>query len=381
MGKIETGVDRLVDLINLEKKISVDDAANKLGISKVVIQEWADFLEEEKIISIEYSFSKTFLVIRKLSHDEVKEKEKAFSSEKDAFVRKVENSLKNMEGESVGLEKIKAEFENIKKNIGGEVEKVKEEVKQLEKYEYLKKNLDLDIQKQIDEFHVVLDKYHKEMETEQKKHQILLEELNIEKRDVQLKETKLLSLEEKEKELLKRMSELVDQAKELGKRSGEEMAGIGASEVRVANIEKSVKAIEEDITKKKDIIQPLLDRAKKHEAQILTLQEEILKKAKEKTSSIKEHVDEGSKVVSNFEKFFSKKAEIEQLINDVEKEEKEIINNFRELEKRAIAFNLATNASLVNAQVKELERQLDVVNKKKGKFREDLEKLINIVKK
>ena len=74
MNQIETGVDRLVKLVNSEKKISVENAAKKLGISKIVVQEWVGFLEEEKLISIDYKFSKMMLIERKLTDVEVKEK-------------------------------------------------------------------------------------------------------------------------------------------------------------------------------------------------------------------------------------------------------------------------------------------------------------------
>ncbi len=174
MAKIETGVDRLVELIDKDKRISVEDAAKKLGISKVVIQEWSDFLEEEKIISIEYRFSKTFLVQRKLTEREVKDKEKEYSSEKDAFVRKVEAGLRTLEDDALGFEKIKTEFLEIKNSLGPEIDKVKGEVNQLQKYEYLKKNLDKDIEKQVEMFQQILDRSHKEIDFEQKRHQQLL---------------------------------------------------------------------------------------------------------------------------------------------------------------------------------------------------------------
>jgi hypothetical protein len=47
MAKIETGVDRLVELVGQKKKISQEDASKELGVSVAVIQEWAEFLEEE----------------------------------------------------------------------------------------------------------------------------------------------------------------------------------------------------------------------------------------------------------------------------------------------------------------------------------------------
>ena len=44
---IETGVDKLVNLVNTSGRISSLDAAKELGVSSAVIMEWADFLEEE----------------------------------------------------------------------------------------------------------------------------------------------------------------------------------------------------------------------------------------------------------------------------------------------------------------------------------------------
>jgi chromosome segregation ATPase len=329
MAKIETGVDRLVELINKEKKISIDDAAKKLGISKVVIQEWADFLEEEKIISIDYAFSKTFLVERKLSKVEVKEKEKEYSNEKDAFVRKVENSLKNLEQDTIGFENIKNDFENIKKGIGGELEKVKSEVKELEKYEYLKKNLDKEIEQQVAEFHELLDKSHKEVGFEEKKHQAILEELDIEKREVELKEHRLVGLEEKEKELMNRIQALISLSKDVQKNVSAEENSIVMTEKRVKELEKSTRVIEENVKKKRLGLQPLLDGAKKHEEQILKLQDEILSKAKDKAASIKSKVEEGSKAVSSFEKFFTKKNEVEALISEISNEKKYLMDSFK----------------------------------------------------
>ena len=86
---IETGVDKLVHLIEHKKRITVEDAAKSVGVSAIVIEEWADFLEEQGIISIEYKFAKTFLVERKLTKREVEKKTKEFHNTKEAFIRKI----------------------------------------------------------------------------------------------------------------------------------------------------------------------------------------------------------------------------------------------------------------------------------------------------
>ncbi len=60
-GFIETGVDKLVKLVEAKKKISTSEAAKLLGASNAVIDVWADFLEEEGIISLEYKLATTYL--------------------------------------------------------------------------------------------------------------------------------------------------------------------------------------------------------------------------------------------------------------------------------------------------------------------------------
>jgi len=115
---IETGVDKLVKLVNEKGKVSSFDAAKELGVSNTVVMEWADFLEEEGIISIEYKFTKQFLVPRKLGKKEVQEKAKEFSGKKDVFVRKAEVSLSFLDKEAAKLNSIKEEFDKIKKELG-----------------------------------------------------------------------------------------------------------------------------------------------------------------------------------------------------------------------------------------------------------------------
>ena len=362
------------------KKISIDDAAKKLGVSKVVIQEWADFLEEENILSIDYKFSKTFLIERKLTQKEIKVKEKEYSTQKDAFVRKVETSLKHLDSDSIGLEKIKKEFDILRKEIGDEIGQVQEEVKQLENYEYLKKNLDKDIQKQINDFHTVLDKAHKEILYEEKRHQDLLDELEVEKKDVKAKEQRLLSLEEKEENLMERIEEIVEISKDLSRRISTEKLSITASEKKAANLEQTIKEISDNITKKKLELQPLLDKAKKHEDKIVKLQDDILKKAKEKTMAIKTQVDESVKATTKFKKFFDRRKTVTNLISKIDSEKKELEADFKTLQKKVLAFDLSTKSNIVKSHVGGLEKQFTKISDKKSVLKQDLEKLVKLVK-
>lgn len=87
MVNITTSVDSLVTLVKKKGRISVEDAAKELGLSAEVIMEWANFLEEDKIIFIDYKITTPFLVDSSL-------KEKSTQSKEDAEL--YQTSTKNI---------------------------------------------------------------------------------------------------------------------------------------------------------------------------------------------------------------------------------------------------------------------------------------------
>jgi predicted transcriptional regulator len=64
-GTVTTDVDELIRLLSDVQKISVDEAAKKLNIPKNVLQSWIEFLVEEKIIGIEYSFTTPYIYLNR----------------------------------------------------------------------------------------------------------------------------------------------------------------------------------------------------------------------------------------------------------------------------------------------------------------------------
>lgn len=67
---ITTGVDALLDLLRTTEKISLVDAASQLRVPLDTLQSWVDFLVEERIVGIEYKFTKPFIY---LNRDQPKE--------------------------------------------------------------------------------------------------------------------------------------------------------------------------------------------------------------------------------------------------------------------------------------------------------------------
>src|SRR3989338_1865042 len=145
---IETGVDRLVKIIKERGRIALADAAKELGVSTTVIHEWVDFLEEEGIISVEYKLTTPYLIDRKLTKKEVEEKAVEFAGKKEVFVRKAEVSLSFLEKQADELKKVKNEFDKLKSELGIELDTVRSEMQEMEKYQQLKTELQKKIEEQ-----------------------------------------------------------------------------------------------------------------------------------------------------------------------------------------------------------------------------------------
>ncbi len=158
MDKIETGVDRLVALVAKEKKLELNVAAKELNVSPMVVQEWANFLEEQGLISIEYSLSKVFLVERRLSKKEIAVKQTEYSSKKDAFIRKVESAIRVLDSETESFNTIKDEFKNLQSRMGPEISDMKDDLKKIHEYQDAQKNLRTEIENQKKEYEDLVEK-------------------------------------------------------------------------------------------------------------------------------------------------------------------------------------------------------------------------------
>jgi len=69
---ITTGVDDLLAYCKGKDKVAMQDAATVLNIPHETIQAWVDFLVEEKILGIEYKFTKPYIYINKETQEKTK---------------------------------------------------------------------------------------------------------------------------------------------------------------------------------------------------------------------------------------------------------------------------------------------------------------------
>ncbi|MFH1916695.1 MAG: hypothetical protein ABIJ21_05500 [Nanoarchaeota archaeon] len=381
MARIETGVDKLVALVAKRKKIAVDEAAKELGVSPVIIQEWADFLEEEGTLSIEYSLSKVYLLEKRLTKKEIEGKARDYEDKKDAFVRKVEVALEHLDRETATFEKIKEEFLKLKEGLGGEMDKIQTQLTEIHHFENLRKNIDDEIGKQRTEYNQILDDAQKRITVDQKKYEEVIGRIEKEKGALRKERDDVQEIQKEEDSLKEKLDAILSVVSLIDKKLKEEKNVVENSEKKITALERFAEKVEDEIKKKKtDVITPLLEMAEQHKDKIHKVQDEIIQKLKEKKNDIELFSSEGTLAAKRFEEFFKKKTEIDDLFSKIDENKNELKKEMEDLIEKAKVFNVIASDTQVKKSIGELLKKYEDVQERKEHMRKNIEKLFVILK-
>src|SRR3989344_1340181 len=373
---IETGVDKLVKLVKERGRILLADAAKELGVSTTVIQEWVDFLEEEGIISIEYRLTKPFLVERKLTKKELDEKAKEFAGKKDVFVRKAEVSLSFLEKQGEELKNVKADFDRLKSDIGIDLEAVKKDLKELEKCQQMKVEMQKQLEDQKNDAKLKIEELTRDIMREQKRYEELIADLNRENDKISKERLEAKSIEESENLLNKKMAELKIMVNAMEKRVSDEDSAVKNSEEHIDRLNSLMGQIKSHVDSEKSAILPLIKKSEESEKKIIQLQQQISEKIlQQQKNSSKE-----SETKKKIEDFFEKRLTVMNLIDKVNKDRNELEKTLMELIKKAKSFELTAKNGNLGKEMVELENKFNEVDKRKSMFHDELKKLVSFFK-
>lgn len=65
MERVETGVDRMMSVLDKRGKLSITELSEALKIPEATVQLWVDFLIEERVLGVEYKFTKPYVFLNK----------------------------------------------------------------------------------------------------------------------------------------------------------------------------------------------------------------------------------------------------------------------------------------------------------------------------
>jgi len=378
---LETGVDKLVSLIKEKKKISVPQAAKALGVSQVVVEEWADFLEEDGIISIDYKFATPWLIDKKLRKEEITKKVKEFHGKKDVIVRKSESLLSSLDKEGEDITKVRDEFKKVREELHSEVSSVQGELNELKKYEALKKNIDNQIKTQDQIFADKIKQMDREIIRAQKKYSELLKEIDAEEKIIKTEKLKTDSIKKIENNLKNKIKNIEGTIGKIKQKIKAEDIYIGDVEGHVKKLKSLADDTKEIINLQKKKIKPLARESKEYEKKIMQSQKEILKKVFEKSRVIKKDISESKRLSDRFKKFFEKKMETTNLIEKINDDRNSLRKELNEFITRASAFSISSHSADIQKQINIMEKKFKEIDSKKNIFEKEISKLCSLIKK
>lgn len=388
MSQIKTCADKLIDLIHNIKRISLEDAAKSLGANKELVQEWAELLEKEKLISIDYSFSKTFLTERKATKKEIKTSAKDVVFEKDVFVNKVEYAIASLSKEATNFNEIKKKFNSLHGKVKNEVKTIEKEISELEKYDQLKTNIDKEIEKQKEEYQKEVEILNKDIEIHKSKFDNLNINILKKKEEITTHKEKIQDLDSSREDIeksLKNAYQFIDYSK----------IAITKLEKDLKNHEKTIKIKQDSlnemifeldklsdrlIKEKKKKIETLEKTISKSSEKIINSQDTLLRNARAKTAKLQNYERLNQKIREGSKGFFEKTIKISKKIEEIDKEKEELRNNLKNLYEKTKSFNILCSNSELKEQTKEIENEIKKQEESKKKFANKIKSLLNDLK-
>jgi len=378
---LKTGVDRLVSLIKEKKRISVPQAAKELGVSPIVVEEWADFLEEDDIISIDYKFATPWLIDKKLKKEEIIKKVKEFHGKRDIIIRRSESLLSSLNKEGEDITKVRDEFKKIRQDIYSELNNVQGELKELEKYEELKKKVDNQIKTQDQIFAEKIKQMDGQIIRAQKKYSEFLKEIGVEEKIIKTERVKTDSIRKTEKALKQKIKKIEDTICKIKQKIKSEDIHIEDLEDHIKRLKELAEDTKETINLQKKKIIPMAKESREYEKKVIQSQKEILKKVFEKGRIIKKDISEGKRLSDRFKKFFEKKMETTNLIEKINGDRNSLKKELNEFIARAKAFSASSHSTDIQKQIDIMEKKFKEIDSKKNIFEKEISKLSSLIKK
>jgi len=375
---IEPGVDKLVKLVSDRKKISVKEAAKELGVSVSSIEEWADFLEEEGIISIQTQFATVYLVEKKIGKKELKEKVKAVKGEKEDFMRRVESSINALQRDHEEIKLIDSEFRKIRSLLEDNFSKLSKKLEKLEDFrkshremEMKRKEIEQSYEKKINDLERKLKDDHKEYEKIIASVEAELERIGDEKKHLD-------QMKASEKELEGKVSEINQMISQVKSEIDKGNRQLDIDEERLKKSEESAKKIKDHIQASSKELDSVADQVKGSHKELRSMEQEFIKDVESLGRGDLQKIGpykESQELIKKFRTFFTSTKQVEELILNAEKEEDELREHFEALLKKAQAFSVMTSAPDVKKDLDSLRKELLAIESRKTLLGTQLKKL------
>lgn len=374
-GTITTGVDNLVSLVADKKKISISEAAKTLGVPRELIEEWTDFLEEKGVIRLEYSFTTPYLHFREADAKTVERNTRMFTTKKESFVRQIDATLQFIEKHAAGLDKVKEQFDKINAELEGKVHAIRDELKELDRFDALKRELGSDLSAQYDQFRKRMEKIEQRIHEREEAYDQLIAGIEREERSLEGRESRLEHLKEMEREMERKFAQMRDQIAKLQSEERKEVAEIENEKSAVARLKLQSQRLKREIDRHRKDLAPLLREYERIEHDTKKARDEVMAGFEEHLRQVELKESQAAKVKETFEKYLKQKVDIDILMDRLTSEVAQLESEFRVLRQEAKIITATAKDNHAETLVEKLEKRLEQAFAHKKRFEDNVARL------
>lgn len=380
MQSITTGIDRLLRILKEKKKIQLEDLAKELDLDVEVVEDWVDLMEKEDLITTKTKLSKTWVEIKNIDDKKVVKTGNEIISQKQAFSRKIQVAIKALEKDTSGFEDLKNKFNELQGHIKSEIDTVREEMKELESYDKLKKNINKDIEVQKKQYEQFVKAYEDQISDFQKKEEVLLKNLEKEQKHAEELTNKVKDQHDLKKKIENKINDSLVEMSDISKEMNKYMSEISGTEKRIEGLKKDITKFKVVVEKnKEDKIKQLAKKLGVDKEKIERQQDELIKKSKLTIDEMRTYSETQKILYLNMDSMFGKKIKITEMIEDIEKEKEKLKTELQELNKRVGLFNALKKDDEIKSQMANIEKTMKSYESRKNSLVNkiyDLTKLI-----
>ncbi len=374
MTILQTDVDKLIKLVDEKGSISIKEAAKELNVSKLLIEDWANFLEEEGLIKREYKLTDEFLTARKVNKEEINKKEKELSLRKDTLIKKAEDLLSKTNIREKEFSGLKEDFLELKKYLGKNIDKVHRAMEEIEEYNKLKRQSEKSLEKERREYELKMRSVERVLNEEEKKYSDVLNKIKEKENSLKKESGEVEELKGNEDELLKRLNQIREATEETRKRINYNDKKREAVKEEINYLKKIADKISGDLMIRKSRLDKLVEESRKKEEYLAKKQEALIQNL---ASEFKKGESVNIGISEKLKNFFNKKRKIEELLKKGEGEEEEVKKELIQFIRKLKALNYSKKTH--QEDIKEVAKVYNNIEKKKGlfdRYQEEVKKLL-----
>ncbi|RLG20073.1 hypothetical protein DRN67_00970 [Candidatus Micrarchaeota archaeon] len=356
---ITTGIDGLIRIVHERGRVELREAADMLGVPTELAEEWAKLLEEENVLRMEFKLTKTYLVWKGPTREELARSVKKIDVERDEMTKDLRALIQRAKARKGELNVIKRDLNELAKVMD---EKLPEKLRrQLDALRAVEKDKEKIFQARMSGVRDIKEKLQAiEREIERKKDLVKTmknraEEIEaspaLQKRVSEISDARknldesLKSMEKMKAELqaslkdsgeqrdeltsaIKAMSELEEKVSEMEKAEKKAQKVIGKLEGKVKFIDKKLRTMHELIESGE--VEKTLKELNKEKKNIVDIEEDIKKQTEElskHSGSITKALEEHE---TKYEELLSAKKRLLNSIDDYNSQLVKVDAGFRE---------------------------------------------------